>query len=523
MIEVAGPPLESESGIGALTLGGLLNEVCTSDGSRQAVAFEGDTITYDELLRETRLLARSLLGSGVGKGTRVALLMGNRPEWVVAAFAVGMVGGVLVPMNTYLETTELEYVLRHSDAAVVLLQAELAGHRYLDAVNGLDLPFLRRVCCLGTDTWDELLADATGVPDDQLHGCEAEVTPFDDALIVYTSGTTARPKGVVHAHRAATLQSWRFARELCLDPDVRTWSAFPFFWTAGFCMVMGAGLAAGGSLVLQEHFEPGEALRLLEVERVTTAHAWPHQLAALEDHPDWPKRDLSALRHVDPLTSFARHPSVGLVPDWSPRAAYGLTETFTIISSVPADTPAPDREGHHGAILAGNVVRIVDDEIAVKGPTLMRGYAKVPPEACFDRDGFFHTGDAGYVDADGHLCWTGRLTGMIKSGGANVSPVEIETELLDLPALKAAVAVGMPDERLGELVVVAAVAHDGADVDEASVRAFLRGRIASYKIPRRVVFFRDDEFELTGNAKIRVEDLRSRVAARLSVPSEPGR
>ena len=145
----------------------------------------------------------------------------------------------------------------------------------------------------------------------------------------------------------------------------------------------------------------------------------------------------------------------------------------------------------------------------------MRGYAKVAPEACFDRDGFFHTGDAGYVDAEGHLHWTGRLTGMIKSGGANVSPIEIETELLAFPALKAAVAVGVPDERLGELVVLAAVAHDGADVDENKVRAFLRGRIASYKIPRRVIFFGDEDVVLTGNAKIRADELRSLVEARI--------
>ena len=150
MTEVAGPHSTSEPGIGPLTLGGLLDEVCTRHGPRQAIAFEGRAITYDELLRETRLLARSLLAAGVGKGTRVALLMGNRPEWVVSAFAVGMVGGVLIPVNTYLETAEIEYVLRHSDTALVLLQRELAGHRYLDAVNTLDLPYLRRVACLGT-------------------------------------------------------------------------------------------------------------------------------------------------------------------------------------------------------------------------------------------------------------------------------------------------------------------------------------------------------------------------------------
>src|SRR5204863_1832715 len=199
-----------------------------------------------------------------------------------------------------------------------------------------------------------------------------------------TSGTTARPKGVLHTHRPPALQSWRFAEQLRLDPDTRTWSAFPFFWTAGFCMVMGATLAAGGCLVLQEHFEPGEALRLLEAERVTTPFAWPHQSAQMEDHPDWTQRDLSALRHVEAFTSFGRHPSVHVEDVWSPRAAYGLTETFTIVSSTPASSPPEVRDGHQGEILPGNAVRIVDPvtgraldhdeegEIIVKGPTMMK-------------------------------------------------------------------------------------------------------------------------------------------------------
>jgi acyl-CoA synthetase (AMP-forming)/AMP-acid ligase II len=325
----------------------------------------------------------------------------------------------------------------------------------------------------------------------------------------------------------AALQSWRFARHLCLDPSVRVWSAFPFFWTAGFCMIMGATLAAGGCLVLQEVFDAGEALSLLEAERVTSPHAWPHQLAALESHPDWPRTDLSSLRHVIAFTSLGRHPTVHVEDVWSPRAAYGLTETFTIISSLPADTPAERRDGNEGAILPGNVVRIVDresgdiqpqgmpGEIRVKGPTLMKGYLKVAPEEVFDSDGFFATGDAGYVDDDGMLHWVGRTNDLIKTGGANVSPVEIENELIRHPDLKSAFAVGVADETFGEIVVVCAVAHPDRGIDEDAVRAFLRGRLASYKIPRRVLFFEEDDLVLTGNAKVKSDELRRLAADRL--------
>jgi acyl-CoA synthetase (AMP-forming)/AMP-acid ligase II len=512
---MSGPPLAEEPGIGSLTLPGFFDEITARWSGRQAIAFEGRALSYDELRDAVRRLARALLANDVGKGTRVAVLMGNRPEWIIATFAVALTGGVAIPLNTFFEGPELEYALRHCDAAWLLGQQTLANHDYSATVMKLDLPHLHHVAWIHDPSWDALLDDAAQTSDEVLDACWAEVSPYDDALILYTSGTTARPKGVVHMHRAAALQSWRFARHLVLDSNDRTWSAFPFFWGAGFCMVMGATLAAGGCLVLEEHFEAGEALSLLETERVTTVHAWPHQTAALEDHPDWAGRDLSSIRHADNTSPFGRHPSVSL-PDWSPRSAYGTSETFTVISSTPANTPEADREGHHGDVLPGNVVRIVDGEITIKGPTTMRGYYKVAPEDCFDIDGFFHTGDAGFLDERGRLHWTGRITDMIKTGGANVSPVEVDTELLHHPLLKAAVTVGVPHKTLGEMVVVAAVKHEGVWLEEDDVRGFLRGRLASYKIPRRVVFFEDEEIELTGNAKIRTSELRKLVIERLS-------
>ena len=559
MTAFVGPPAETEPGIGALTMGGLLEETAARHAEREAIAFHGEQgvvrLTYGELLARARVEARALIGGGVAKGTGVALLMGNRPDWVITAFAVALAGGVLVPLNTYLEAPELEFVLRHSDASVLLMQRRLAGHAYLEDLTGLcpelgqaapgrirsaRLPSLRRVACLGIDREEgavepwTALGDALYVDDDHLDACAAQVSPADDAVVIYTSGTTATPKGILHGHRAAALQSWRFAQQLRLDQQVRTWSAFPFFWTAGFCMVMGATLAAGGCLVLQEVFEPGDALRLIEAERVTAAHAWPHQLARLEDHPDWDVRDLSSLRQVEAFTSLGRHKTVRVDDVWSPRSAYGLSETFTIVSSVPADTPRAQREGHQGRILPGNSVRILDPatgealpsgrdgEIAVKGPTLMKGYLKTPPEEYLDQDGFFRTGDAGFVDERGLLHWTGRTSELIKTGGANVSPVEIEEALLRHPGLKAALAVGVPDPLLGQVVVVCAVAHDAANVDEEDVRGFLRGRIASYKIPRRVLFFEEAELSLTANAKVRGEPLRALAAGRLASEARTG-
>jgi fatty-acyl-CoA synthase len=240
-------------------------------------------------------------------------------------------------------------------------------------------------------------------------------------------------------------------------------------------------------------------------------------------------RDLSAVTHTDSFTPIGRHPTVKMEQDWwSPRAAYGLTETFTIVTSTPADTPPAEREGHEGAVLPGNTIRIVDaatgeaqpagapGEIRVKGPTLMKGYVKVAPEDVFDADGFFATGDAGFVDEMGRLHWVGRTSDLIKTGGANVSPVEIDNELLRHPGLASALAVGVPHPTLGEMVVVCAVAQPGSGVDEGGVRDFLRGKLASYKVPRRVLFFDEDELVLTGNAKIRADELRRLAVERLA-------
>ncbi len=547
MTTFSGPAPETEGGIGALTLGGFLAEVVRRHGYREAVAWRptGSAATtrwtYEQLGREARRIGRALLAAEVGKGTRVGLLMGNRPEWVAAAYGVAMAGGVLVPVNTFYEPRELEHVLAHSDIAVLLLQEGLGRHAYLDEVRTMwsgqrstRFPFLRRVVCLGTDSWTDLLAAADTVPEEHLHACAARVSPFDDAIVIYTSGSTANPKGVLHGHRAPSLQSWRFVRHLRLGADERVWSPYPLFWSAGFSMVMGATLAAGGCLVLQERFEAGESLALLEAERITTPFAWPHQVADLEDHPDWGRRDLSALRHIESFTGWGRHPSVDVGDVWSPRAAYGLTETFTILSSLPADTPIETRAESQGAVLPGMHVRIVDPRtgrplgagaeggIAVKGTCLMKGYLKVAAEECFDLDGFFHTGDAGFVDEHGLLHWTGRTDDLIKTAGANVSPVEIETVLLEHPGLKAALAVAVPHPTLGEMVVLAAVAHDGVGVTEADVQDFLRGRIAAYKIPRRVLFFAEADLVQTGNAKIKTAELRSLAVARLAVEAASG-
>jgi acyl-CoA synthetase (AMP-forming)/AMP-acid ligase II len=531
-----------------LTLGHFLQDVAARHGDRIAVVFGDRRATYAEIAREARALARGLLGVGVAKGARVAVWMGNRPEWIVSAFAVGMVGGVLVPVSTFAGEAELDHILRHSDASLLLMQPALERHRLLEtllavhpeieaarsgALRSVGAPHLRRVVCSRIDAprgavegQGTLLEAGRGVSDALLDAVIDQTHPSDDAVIVYTSGTTALPKGVLHTQRAPVLQAWRFAEMLRLGPEDRVYTTYPFFWTAGVAMSIGGTFAAGGRLLLQEIFEPGAALDMIENEGATAVHAWPHQQAALGEHPSAASRSFPSLRKVDSSSPLAK--LAGLERDeYGAGASYGLSETFTIASALPADAPASERRSCNGRPLPGNVLRIVDPEsgrvlgpseegeIALKGPTLMRGYYKVPTERVFDADGFFRSQDGGSLDSEGRLHWTGRLSNLIKTGGANVSPVEIQELLEGHPQLKLGVPVGVGHPTLGEVLVLCAVPLEGEAPDEASLRTWLRERLATYKVPRRVLFFGPDELAYTANQKVRTEPLREAALRRL--------
>jgi len=532
------------------TLPRFLADVAARHGRRPALRFEDRTWSYDELAGEVRRLARGLLACGVGKGAHVGLLVANRPEWVVGAFAAASVGAVVVPLSTLATREERDWILRHADVSTLLLQRSLRSRDFLEELAQAHpelvtaapgrifcpaLPQLRRVAVTGRESrgggvarWDDLLALGEEVPDALLAVAADDVAPGDDGLLIYTSGTTERPKGVVHRQRAPVIQSWRFAEWLGLEPDDRVFTAQPFFWSAGIAMSLGATLAGGACLVLQEAFEPAGALALIERERATVVHAFPHQEQALGEQPGAAERDFGSVRKTRFSSPLAR--LAGIDKDvWGIDASYGLSETFTLVSTLPCDTPAEQRRASSGRPLPGTEIAILDPatgtplpagtpgEIAVRGATLMRGYHRVPPETVLDSDGWLRTGDAGWLDAEGLLHWTGRLTGMIKTGGANVSPVELERVLAGYPGIQVAVPLGLPHPTLGEALVLCVVPTDGAPPpDEAAIRAFLRERVAPYKVPRRVLAFGKGDVALTQNQKVQVAPLREAALARLA-------
>jgi fatty-acyl-CoA synthase len=548
---VRGTPLSDES-LGALTLGEFLREVCSKHASKEALVFHpasGPVVrrTYAEVWAEASNVARALIARGVGKETRVGLLVTNRPEWITAMFGIALAGGTCVALSTFAKGAELEYQLRVGDVSLLIFErsvlerdfaAELAElcpslAQSSAEVQSTRLPFLRRVVCIGDEvpagafeSWSDFLNHGPLAPQALVDAIAAEVAPTDRGLVFFSSGSTAKPKAIVHAHRAAAIQCWRWRKIFAVDSDVRTWSANGFFWSGNFAMAIGTTFAAGGCLVLQRHFAPGEALRLMASERVSLPLAWPHQWVRLVEDPSYREVDLSALRYVGETSPLRQHPSVK--SNWQePLSAYGNTETLTLNTAHPSGTPAELARGNHGFALAGNTIRVLEPlsgrpvklgeagEIAVKGPTLMLGYLRVAVEDTFDEEGFFRTGDSGFIDDQGRLHWLGRLNDIIKTGGANVSPLEIDAVLVECPGVKIAATVGVPHETLGEMVVTCVVPEAGATLDENHVRAFVSKRLSSYKVPRRVLFLAESDLTLTGSNKVKTAPLRELAAQRI--------
>jgi acyl-CoA synthetase (AMP-forming)/AMP-acid ligase II len=527
-----GPPLESLEGIGARTLAGFVEEVGARHAGAEAIVFddplrEGTTVrwTYADLLAESHRTATALRDTGVAPGERVGILLGNRPEAMSSLFGAALAGAVAVPMSTFAPKPELAHMLSLAEVAVVVTQERLLARRFLDDLAELQpgLPHLRSVL--------DALDLPAGVATDATTPWRAATpaTPDDDGLVIFSSGTTTAPKGVLHRHGAATLQLWVQAQIFGRDGSTRMWTALPWFWTAGLSTAVGATLAAGGCWVAQETFEPGEALALMERERVTEPYTLPHQTAALAEHPAWATTDLSSLRCVYGKSAFARHPTVDGDTGWQMPVGYGLSETCAFFATHWWHTPREVAKRSIGRLLPGNRLRVLDvatgtalgpgeeGELAVAGPTLMRRYLGRAAEDCVDADGFFHTGDVGRVDADGFVHFAGRRTEMIRTGGANVSPAELEVQLRACAPVKLARIVGIPDARLDEVVVACVTLRDGADATAADIQSFLRERVAAYKVPKHVLFFDEGEIPMTSSdTKVRDDDLVALATQRLA-------
>jgi acyl-CoA synthetase (AMP-forming)/AMP-acid ligase II len=538
----------------ALTVPFWLRNVCERYGERPALVFGDEAWTYRRLGEEVSKLEATLLGLGVTKGTRVALVMGMRPEWVVSAFAAMSVGAVAVPLSTYEPPDKRELLLRHADASIVILKDQMLRHTYLDDLVrehpwlqeagpqpyfDAALPYLRHVIHVGGGesrgrllAWNDAVENAPQLPDKYLESIERELHPTDEALIIYTSGTSGTPKGVVHAHRTAAVQFERLPREFTITSEDVVWGTYPLFWSAGIGWILGPTLSIGAKLVLQELFDPVGALDLIEKHRVTVAHITPTHAGELEDALKHHPADVSSIRII-PRDSLAGHLNLPADAPFG-GASLGLTETLTLAASIPWDSSVELRRQTHGQPLPGLSMKIIDPEtgetlptgehgeIAIKGTTLMKGYNKAFPETYLDQCGYYRTKDSGYFDQDGYLHWTGRMSQVIRTNNALVSPAEVEAALHAHPGIKTAAVIGVPDETYGELVVACVVPASDTALNEEGVRAELKDRLAGYKIPTRIFFVEESELPMTATGKPVLDSLSGLVAARMQSTEPEG-
>jgi fatty-acyl-CoA synthase len=525
------------------TLPALLDRAVETHASRLAIITGDERWTYGELSERVDRLARALAALGVGKGSRVGLLMENGPDWIAFAFAATGLGAVFIPISTFSKGDDLAYQLRHADVGQLFLSARFLKNDYLAALRAIapelassapgalfseTLPALRRVVVRGTEDlpsgcepWAAFEEAGAGVPEAIVRGLRAEVDPEDECYLLYTSGTTARPKGVVQVHDAVARNGWRIGEYQGLDANDVVWFYYPLFFSAGCINVMLGTLSHGAAMIVQPSFEPGPALELIEREKATAWHLWPHTLKELMQHPDWEARDHSRLHKgtgpFDALQGGPPEDGLGGVN------MYGMTETCTAFTCTRADDPLPIRLTTQGRLMPGNEMKIADaesgerlpdgeeGEICVKGPAVLRRYYKVDPDTIFDDEGFFHTGDLGHVDADGRLHFGQRIKDTIKTGGINVSPADVEAKLVQIGGVDAAYAFPLPAGEKGEVVGAALVVAKGREPDETEILRHCRDVLPGFKRPRGFLLLREEQVPMTGTGKVQKVVLRERL------------
>jgi fatty-acyl-CoA synthase len=536
--------------IEATTIGDLVDRQGTRS-DREALVFPDARVTYAQLVELTDDFARSLCALDVGPGDKVGILLPNCLDFVVALIATTKIGAVAVPINGRLRTHDLGQVIGHADVRVLLTQAgpegtvdypELITQVFLDLAEGdskslnLELaPTLRNIVDLGGSQLPGMMhrhafeSAASRVSLDNVKVRQERVRLRDIALLMYTSGTTSRPKGCLLTHEAIVRHGRSVAlNRFALDTDDRFWDPLPLFHIGGIVPMLGT-FAVGATYYHAGHFDPTQALDTLERERITVAYpAFETIWLGVLNHPRFAEADLSALRLIQNIAVPERLVQMQkALPSAIEVSSFGSTESSSNLTLTRSDDDYDARMHTLGHPLPGVEVRIeepgtgrecaVDEvgELLFRGYMLFEGYYKEPEltAEAIDADGWFHSGDLAALDPDGRLIYAGRLKDMLKVGGENVSAVEVESFLAGHPAVEIVNVVGAPDARYGEVPAAFVQVRDGATLDEQELIEFCVGRIATYKIPRyvRVVH----EWPMSGT-KIQKFVLRERIAVELA-------
>ena len=536
-----------------ITLGGLVDVAARRFGSRESLYFQGQRWTFSQLGEDIDRAARGLIRLGVQPGEKVALWMPNCPEWVHILFAVAKIGAILVPLNTRLRTTDLEYAVHQSDSTTLIIMDRSGPVDYLGMVHEIcpeiqegpadhlateRLPELRRVLVLGerrlpgTHSWTDVVAHAEKVPPMELERRQRAVSPDETVLLMYTSGTTGFPKGVMHNHNILRIVI-DSANRIAVTPNDVILMYLPIFHAFGLYEGPLMSLVAGARMVLTVLFDPEESLKLIEQEGATLIHGFDTHFYDLMAHPACETTDRSTLRTAlfasgmassEPVARRAQELLCPTITGW------GMTEVGVGVSLSFLDTPVDDRCAGSGYPLPGYEFKVIDPEtgrslspgtmweLCAKGYAVMQGYYKKPAATAetVDAEGWLHTGDVATLREDGYLRFFGRYKDMLKVGGENVDPMEVESFLQDHPAIARAQVVGVPDPRLSEVPCACVVLEPGNSVTVDDLDDFCRGRMASFKIPRHLMIM--DEYPMTSSGKVQEFRLRELALDTLHLP-----
>lgn len=465
-----------------------------------------ETRTFVQLWQECRAAASALLERGVKDGDRIAIWAPNCREWVVAAVAAQACGAAIVPLNTRLKGREAGDILRRTHARMLFTVAGFLGIDYPALLAAEDLPDLAETVLLDRD-FAGFVASGKGAADPRIDASLATLTPDHVSDIMFTSGTTGVPKGVLMTHGRILPQVGVWIGNTGLAQGERYLIANPFFHSFGMKVGWVACLLAGAVMVPMPQFDVAEAIRLIEQERIAFLPGPPTIFQMLLAERDQRPFDCSSLRGgttgaatVPPVLIERIRSELGMKDIIT---AYGMTECVNITSCRPGD-PVELIAQTCGAAIPGNEVIIAGEngeelprgetgEILVRGTGVMLGYLDDPAATAeaIDAAGWLHTGDVGTMDANGYVRITDRKKDMFISGGFNVYPAEVEKILSAHPAVGMVAVVGAPDERMGEVGVAFIVPRSGVPIDEAEVLAWCRANMANYKVPRRIVAVAD--------------------------------
>ncbi|MBI2829808.1 MAG: long-chain-fatty-acid--CoA ligase [Chloroflexi bacterium] len=480
---------------------------------RQAIIFEGKTTTFGEMNERTNRLANALAGLGVKKGDRVALLHVNTPACIEAYFAVSKLGAIYVPLNYRAKGDELEYMINFAEVHTLLV-----GDRYIELINPLrpQLSTVKNYISIDSKradmlNYEELIASASA--DEVIPDIEEE----DCTIIMFTAGTTGRPKGAMLAIKNFTTYILENVTPADPELDERNILTVPLYHIAGTQAMM-AAIYGGRTLVLERQFNAVEWMELVEKQKANRAMMVPTMLVQLMDHPEFSKHDLSSLKVITygaaPMPITAIKKAIKLFPGVSFINAFGQTETASTITMLsPEDHIIPEnlseaemekrlkRLTSIGKPVANVEMKVIDEsgnevgtgvigEILARGPRVMAGYWKDAEKTAkaIDKDGWLHTNDIGYRDEAGYYYLAGRATDMIKRGGEQISPEEVELVLQEHPAIGEVAIIGVPDEEWGEVPIACVVLKESVACTADEITEFCRAKLASYKRPRSVVF-----------------------------------